>query len=143
MKTTTLTPYLSFNGKCREAFQFYERALRGKIMFMQTYADAPSDQVPPGGDKDRIMHVRLKAGDFVIMGSDAPPQFAQTPAGFSLSLNTDDVAEAERLFNALADNGQTKMPLQETFWAKRFGMCIDQYGTPWMVNCEKPGAAAA
>jgi len=138
---TTMTPYLSFNGKCREAFQFYERVLRGKIMFMQTYGDAPPGQNPMPEAKDRIMHVRLTAGDFVLMGSDAPPQYFQQPAGFSISLNTEDVAEAERLFNALSSNGQVKMPIQETFWARRFGMCIDQYGTPWMVNCEKPGAA--
>lgn len=138
-----MTPYLSFNGNCREAFRFYEKILRGKIAFMQTYGDAPPTEKMSPESRDKVMHVRLTVGDFVLMGSDAPPQYFSKPQGFSISLNTDDVAEAERLFNALADNGEVKMPLQETFWAKRFGMVIDQFGIPWMVNCEKPGAAPA
>ena len=138
----TITPYLSFNGNCREAFQFYEKVLRGKIAFMQTYGQAPEAEKTSPESRDKIMHVRMTAGDYVLMGSDAPPQYFSKPQGFSISLNVNDVAEAERLFNALADNGEVKMPIAETFWAKRFGMVIDQFGTPWMVNCEKAGAAA-
>lgn len=136
-------PYLSFNGNCKDAFRFYEKVLHGKITFMQTYAEAPATEKTSPESRDKIMHVRMNVGDYALMGSDAPPQYFSQPQGFSITLNTDDVAEAERLFNALADNGQVKMALQETFWAKRFGMLIDQFGTPWMVNCEKPGAAQA
>ncbi|MGQ0741456.1 MAG: VOC family protein [Alphaproteobacteria bacterium] len=136
-----MNPYLSFNGNCREAFRYYEKVLRGKISFMQTYGEAPPSEKTTPESRDKIMHVRMNVGDFVLMGSDAPPQYFSKPQGFSISINVDDTAEGERIFNALADNGEVKMPFQETFWAKGFGMCIDRFGTPWMVNCEKPGAA--
>jgi uncharacterized glyoxalase superfamily protein PhnB len=77
-------------------------------------------------------------GNAVLMGSDAPPQFFSQPQGFSVSISVESTDEAERIFKELADGGTVRMPLQETFWAKRFGMLIDQFGTPWMVNCEQP-----
>jgi PhnB protein len=85
------------------------------------------------------MHSELHLGDKVIMGSDAPPQWYTAPGGFSVSLGFDEVEEGQRVFDALAEGGTVKMPLQETFWAKGFGMLIDRFGTPWIVNAGSKG----
>jgi PhnB protein len=136
-----LNPYLTFNGQCEAAFKFYEQCLGGKIDAMLTHeGTAMADQVPAEWRK-KILHARLTVGDQVLMGSDAPPRRYEKPQGFSVSLNTKDQAEAERIFHALAENGTVQMPLQETFWAVRFGMLVDRFGTPWMVNCEQAAAA--
>ena len=132
-------PYLNFNGDCREAFKYYERVLGGKIVAMLSHADMPADaqaQTPPGW-KNKIMHARLMAGDQVLMGSDAPPDHFEKTQGMSVALQVDDPNEAERIFAALADNGTVRMPIQQTFWAIRFGMLVDKFGIPWMVNCPK------
>ena len=131
-----LNPYLVFNGQCEAAFKFYERCLGGKIEMMMTHGDSPmAEQVPPEW-RNKVMHVRLALSDKVLMGSDAPPDRYEQPKGFSVSVGVDKPAEAERIFNALAQNGTVQMPLQKTFWAERFGMLVDQFGIPWMVNCE-------
>jgi PhnB protein len=132
-----LNPYLSFNGQCEEAFKFYEKHLSGKITFSMTYGAAPGHETIPPEWSKRIMHVTLSLGDRVLQGADAPPGQYQKPQGFSLALNFKDAAEADRVFNALAENGTVQMPLQETFWALRFGALADQFGISWMVNCEK------
>lgn len=130
------TAYLNFDGTCDEAFRFYADTLHGEIEFRQTMGESPMrDQTPPE-HYDRIMHVRLRAGDGVLMGSDAPPGVHSKPTGFAISINLEDAAEGERVFNALADGGTVQMPLAETYWAKRFGMLTDRYGIPWMVNAE-------
>ena len=134
-----INPYLGFNGDCEAAFKFYERCLGGKIVMMMTYGDSPMAEQMPSGFGGKIMHVRMTVGDFVLMGSDAPPDRHEAMKGFSVSLGIDDPAEADRVFHALAENGTVGMPIQETFWAARFGMLTDRFGTPWMVNCEKPG----
>ena len=133
-----LNPYLIFNGQCEAAFKFYEQCLGGKIEFMLTHGDSPMAQQTPAGWRDKIMHARLVVGDKVLMGSDAPPERYEGPKGFSVSLGIDQPAQAERIFNALAENGTVQMPLQETFWALRFGTLVDRFGIPWMVNCERP-----
>jgi PhnB protein len=133
-----LNPYLTFNGQCEAAFKFYERCLGGKIEFMLTHGDSPMAQQTPAGWRNKIMHARLVVGDKVLMGSDAPPERYEGPKGFSVSLGIETPAEAERIFNALAENGTVQMPLQETFWALRFGTLVDRFGIPWMVNCERP-----
>jgi PhnB protein len=133
-----INPYLSFNGKCAEAFKFYAEVLGGENVMMMTYGESPMAAQTAPEDKDRIMHARLKAGDMMLMGADAPPQFYQPAQGMVVSLSVDAPAEADRIFKALSENGTVKMPIQETFWAQRFGMLIDRFGTPWMVNCEKP-----
>src|SRR5262245_56291184 len=133
-----LNTYLSFNGRCEEAFRFYEQCLGGKIEGLFSYGESPmADHVSPEW-RSKVMHCTLTAGNQVLMGADAPPgQF--TPAGgFSVSVNLDDAAEADRIFNALSKNADVKMPLQQTFWALRFGMLVDQFGIPWMVNCQAP-----
>jgi len=134
-----MNPYLAFGGNCEEAFRYYEKVLKGKIIMMVPHAGTPAEEHVPAEWRDKIMHARLEFGDGqVLMGADAPPQFRTTMSGFSISLQFTDIGEAERIFNALADKGQVKMAFAKTFWAERFGMLIDRFGTPWMVNCEKP-----
>ena len=133
-----LNPYVSFKGQCEMAFKFYEQCLAAKIMSMFTYAQTPmADQVPVAW-RHKIIHARLMVGDQELMGADPTPEHYEQPKGFSLSLTFDDPAEAERVFHAMSQNGTVRMPIQETFWARRFGMLVDQFGIPWMVNCEKP-----
>lgn len=137
-----INAYLHFDGQCEAAFKFYEQCLGGKIVFKMTYGESPmADQSPPGW-RDKIMHVRLMVKDQVLMGADAPPDRYEAPKGFSMSLNLTDATEAERIFNALKEKGTVVMPLQETFWAERFGMLSDQFSIPWMINCEKEVGAA-
>jgi PhnB protein len=131
-----LNPYLTFDGKCATAFKFYEQCLGGTIEAMFTHGETPAkDHVPPDWH-DKIMHARLKVGDEELMGSDAPPERYEAPKGFSVSVQIDDPEDAERVFHALAENGTVSMPIEQTFWATRFGMLTDQFGIPWMINCE-------
>jgi PhnB protein len=136
--TMTINPYLNFNGNCAEAFKFYEKCLGAKILMMMTHGDSPMASQTPPGWKDKIMHARLVVDDQVLMGSDAPPDHFHTPQGFSIAIGAKEPAEADRIFSALSDGGSVSMPIQETFWARRFGMFVDKFGIAWMVNCEKP-----
>ena len=129
-------PYLHFNGQCEAAFQLYERCFGGKIEAMLKYAGTPGEEHVPPDWREKIMHARLVAGDTVLMGSDARSDHYHQPQGFSVSIQVEDPAEAERIFNTLAENGKVHMPIQQTFWATRFGMLADQFGIPWMINCE-------
>jgi PhnB protein len=131
-----LNSYLIFNGDCEAAFKVYEKVLGGTIQAMHTHGSAPPEAKTPPEWRDKIMHVSLKVGDTLLMGSDAPPQHFKQPQGFSVNIAVKDPAEAERVFAALAENGQVGMPIQQTFWARRFGMLVDRFGIPWMVNCE-------
>jgi PhnB protein len=128
--------YLFFDGECEAAFKFYEQCLGGKIDEMMTYGDAPMSEEIPSEQRDRIMHANLTVGGMVLMGSDTPPDGFQKPQGFSVNLQFDDRVEAERIFQKLAENGTVKMPFQETFWSTRFGMLVDRFGTPWMINVQ-------
>jgi len=127
-----INAYLSFDGRCREAFEFYERALGGRISFIQTYGASGTDM--PAEVRDRIMHVSLEVGGQVLQGADAPPGQFSTPAGFCVALHFDEAAEGQRVFDLLAPDGKVQMPFQPTFWAKGFGMLIDRFGIPWIVN---------
>jgi PhnB protein len=131
-----VNPYLVFDGTCREAFEFYAEILGGNIVAMMTRADMPSDQPAAPEHRDMIIHARLAIGDKLLMGSDAPADRFRPMQGFMVTLGIDDPAEAERVYNAFADGGTVNMPLTETFWARKFGMLTDRYGTPWMINCE-------
>jgi PhnB protein len=137
MNPMQINPYLAFNGQCEAAFKFYAQCLGGKIIAMIPHADSPAPDHVPADWRDKIMHARLLAGDQVLMGFDAPPSCYKTPQGFSVSLNISAPEEADRVFAALSAGGEVGMPIQETFWAVRFGMFVDQFGIPWMVNCEK------
>ncbi|MGH8338135.1 MAG: VOC family protein [Gammaproteobacteria bacterium] len=137
---TDLVTYLGFDGQCEAAFKHYEKILGGKILMMMRQSDAPADSGIPQTPETaaRIMHARLQVGNSLLMGGDAPPEFASKPQGFCVSIQVDDPAEAERVFRELSKGGVVQMPIGETFWARRFGMLIDKFSTPWMVNCEKP-----
>jgi PhnB protein len=138
-----INPYLNFQGDCEEAFRFYARLLRGTIDPMHRFEGTPAGDHVPAEFRNKIMHVRLTAGAAVLMGSDAPPGRYERPQGTSVSLNVADPKDADRIFAGLADNGTVAMPIQETFWALRFGMCTDRYGIPWMVNCDRPQQTSA
>src|SRR5712692_447558 len=132
-----LNPHLSFGGQCEAAFQFYERCFGGKILTMLTYGNSPmAEQVPPEW-RGKILHATLTVGDNVLMGADALPEQYEQPKGFQVLLGIDDPVDAERIFQALAENGTVQMPLQKTFWAVRFGVLVDRFGVPWGINCEQ------
>src|SRR5829696_7359306 len=135
-KNMQLNPYLLFNGDCAEAFKFYEQALGGKIEALMTFAGTPASEHVPAEWSDKVLHATFKIGDQILMASDAPPGQYQKPEGFSVSLSLNDRDKGERIFNALAENGAVRMPFAKTFWASGFGMCVDRFGIPWMVNCE-------
>ncbi|SPE43568.1 Glyoxalase/bleomycin resistance protein/dioxygenase [Candidatus Sulfopaludibacter sp. SbA3] len=129
--------HVHFNGQCEAAFRFYERCLGGKTEFVMYYEGSPAAGSVPPDWRDKVLHARLRVGGQVLMACDAPPTCYETPKGFSVSLQVHDPEEAERIFHELAEEGQIRMPLQETFWARRFGLAVDRFGIPWMVNCEK------
>jgi PhnB protein len=130
-------PYLLFGGQCEEAFNFYAKALGAKIITMMTYGDSPMPEMVPADFRGKIIHATLAIGDQMIMASDAPPDRFKPPQGFSVSIEVSDPAEAERLFGALSEGASVGMPMQQTFWSPRFGMLVDQFGIPWMVNCNQ------
>jgi PhnB protein len=133
-----LNPYLMFNGRCEEAFNSYQKILGGEIVAMIPHEGTPAEGGVPPEWRKKIIHARLVSNGMVLMGSDAPPDHQEPMKGFSVALNVKQPAEAERIFNALADQGTVRMPLSETFFAAKFGMLVDKFGTPWMINCEKP-----
>jgi len=127
--------YLLFNGDCEAAFKFYERVLGGKIDAMMTFGGTPMEKQVPEEWRKKIIHADMRIGDRILMGSDCPPDRYKKPQGFSVCLDgLKDTAEAERVFQALAEKGTVTMPIQQTFWATRFGMLVDQFGIPWIVN---------
>lgn len=136
--------YLTFDGRCREAFEFYAELLGGEINVMQTFAALPLEEnnadehgcagVITDADRDKIMHACLTYGKGTLMGSDAMPGQYQQPQGFYQQLQIDDMQQAIRVFNALSEGGSVHMPFGETFWAEGFGMLVDAWGIPWMVN---------
>lgn len=134
-------PYLMFDGSCADAMRFYEKTLKGRIEMMMTYAEAPEGSMPvPAEARKLVMHASLEIEGQKIMASDAPPGRFEPMKGLWVSLNVGSIGEAERVFKELSDRANVVMPISETFWAARFGMLIDRYGTPWMVNCDKnPG----
>lgn len=134
-----IVAYLTFNGQCEEAFKFYADCLGGKIEAMLPHAGTPAEGHVPAEWADKIMHARLSVDGALLMGSDAPPTGMggyQHPQGFSVALQIKDPAQADRVFQALAEKGAVLMPIQQTFWAIRFGMLTDRFGIPWMVNCQ-------
>jgi PhnB protein len=132
-----LNPYLLFNGQCEAAFKFYEKVLGGKIEAMLPHEGTPAAEHVPAQWRKKILHARLSVGNEVLMGSDAPRDRYEAMKGFSVTINVNDPTEAERIFHALEENGTVRMPIGKTFWAERFGMLVDQFGTPWMINCEQ------
>jgi PhnB protein len=133
------SPHLTFAGDCAAAFRFYERALGGKIGTLLTYGEtAMAGQVPPEW-RGKIIHASLTAGDLTLAGADLSPQQYQRPQGFFVLLEVADTAEAERVFQALAEKGYVQLALQKTFWSPAFGILVDQFGIPWEVSCTPAG----
>jgi PhnB protein len=138
-----VNPYVSFTGQCEAAFRFYEQCLGGQLGPIFRYAGSPlSDQVPADW-QEKVMHASVTIGPLVLMGADVAPERYEAPKGFSLSLQLEDTAEAERIFHELAADGRVVLPLEKTFWAARFGMVVDRFGIPWLVNCEEPGQSSS
>jgi len=133
--------YLTFNGNCAEAFDFYGKCLGGKTTFSMTWGDSPMGEQMPAAAKGKLMHALFEARGHKIMGSDAPPQMPfEGYKGFSLAVYAASADEGKSLFNALSAGGKATMPYAPTFWAAGFGMLVDKFGVPWMVNCELPAA---
>ena len=130
-----VNPYLHFDGNCEAALKFYQKVLGARIEAMFPYESGPPDMPTPADYKKKIMHAKATIDGEVLMGSDAPPGHFQKPQGFSVSLQVEDPTDAERKFKALAEGGTINMPFGKTFFSKGFGMCVDQFGIPWMVNC--------
>lgn len=129
-------PYLGFGGNCAEAMRFYEKVFGGKLEALIRYGDMPDAGEVPSADANRIMHANLVLSDgSSLMAGDAPShEKFEGMKGCMVTLTYNAPAEAERIFKALADGGTLQMPMGETFWAERFGMAIDRYGTSWAVN---------
>ena len=137
-----VNPHLTFKGDCEAAFSFYERFLGGRIEGMITYgASASTDEILPAW-RGKILHATIALGDSELAGSDVRPDHYQPPSGFFVLLSVADPAEARRMFEALADKGTVRMPLQETFWSVAFGVVVDQFGIPWEINCTESSGAA-
>ncbi len=130
-----LNPCLTFNGQCEAAFKFYEQCLGGKIQTMMTWGESPMADKVPSEWRDKIIHTTLIVEGTTLMAGDAPPDRYEEPKGFSVTIQIDDPAEAERVFRTLSEGGTVTMPIQQTFWSARFGVCVDRFGIPWMVNC--------
>ena len=134
--------HLVFGGQCEEAFKLYERTLGGKIVNILTFGNSPmAEQVPPEW-RGKIVHANFAVGATVLAGADILPEQYVKPRGFYVLLSVADTAEAERIFSALAENGEVQMAIQKTFWSQRFGVLTDQFGIPWEINCEQVPAAA-
>lgn len=130
-----LNPYLNFKGNCAETFKFYEQYLGGNIEAIHSCAGSPMENQFPQEWRNKVMHIQMKVGSTVLMGSNEPESRYLSPQGFSVSPNLKDAAEADRVDEALSANGAVHMPIQQTFWAKRFAMFTDLFSIPWMLHC--------
>jgi len=134
-----LSPYLYFDGRCEEAFHFYEKCLGGKITLMMTWGSSPTPVQAPPGWASKILHAGLAAPDGgVLEGCDAMPGHYKKPASFCVMVRPKHAAEADQIFTALAEKGRVEIPIAKTFWALRFGKVVDRFGVPWLVNYENP-----
>lgn len=136
--TMKLNPYLNFNGNCEEAMQRYAEILGGEITAMMRFDEMPGEQHFPDDMAKKIAHARLVVGGTVLMASDAHASHYAPMQGSLVTLNIPEPDKAEAVYQALLDGGSAVMPLEETFWAHKFGILVDRFGTRWMINCEKP-----
>ena len=132
-----LDVYLNFPGTCRQAFEFYEQHLGGKILMMMTHGQGPNAGTLPPDQRDKILHARMVIGQTVVMGADIAKSEPMRSA--YLTLTVDSESEAERLYALLSDGGQVFMKMDKTFFANRFAMLRDRFGTSWMLLHEVPG----
>ncbi len=138
----TLNTYLTFDGNCREAFEFYQSVFGGEFVTIQTFGDAPHDIGIPEDESGRIMHVSLPIGSSVLMGSDTSAQFGPPHVvgnNFSISYAPESKEQADELFAKISEGGAVTMPLEDAFWGSYFGSCTDKFGINWQFNCEHQG----
>ena len=128
-----IQPYLSFEGRCDEAVAFYQKALGAEVLMLMRFKDAPEPSMVSPGSADKVMHVAMQIGQSMIMASDGRCTGQMGFNGIALALTVADEAEADRMFNALADGGSVTMPLTKTFFSPKFGMAADRFGVNWMV----------
>jgi PhnB protein len=133
-----LHTYLNYGGNCEQAFRFYEQHLGGKITMMMTQGEQPGPSTVPPDLQKAILYARMSIGETELMGSDVPPERFEPMRSVYLSLTLDSSEEAERVYALLSDSGQIFMPMQETFFAFRFAMLRDKFGTSWMILHERP-----
>jgi PhnB protein len=135
-----LYTYLNYGGNCRQAFEFYATHLGGRITMLTTHGEQPeANKVPPEW-KNAVLHARIELGDTMVLGADIPPERFQPMRSAYLSLMVDSVDEAERIYALLTEDGQIFMPMEETFFAHRFAMFRDRFGTSWMLLHERDSA---
>ena len=131
-----INPYILFNGNCREAFEFYAEVLNGRIEMMVPHGETPAASSVDESWQDKIMHARLAVGEELLMASDSPPQYVEgKAAGYYVQLEFPTIEEARCVFDALAEGGEVRMGFEQTFWSRGFGMLVDRFGIPWMINC--------
>ncbi|MDO8876606.1 MAG: VOC family protein [Pseudolabrys sp.] len=130
-----VTPYLMLDGRCEEALEFYKKAVGAEIGMLMRFNEAPEGSCAPAAG-DKVMHSSFKIGDTLLMASDGNNAGKPEFKGISLSINAKDEADADRMFKALGDGGQVQMPMDKTFFAKRFGMVADKFGVSWMIIAE-------
>jgi PhnB protein len=131
-----VSPYIAFKGNCREAIEFYRRALDAEVLFTQTVGESPMCDMGPA---ENIMHCTIKVGDsMIMMCDDSRPDAAAAGGNISLAIGLNDPERAKKVFGNLAESGSVIMPLEKTYWADAFGMVTDKFGVQWMVNCEAP-----
>ncbi len=130
-----LNTYLFFNGHCEEALKFYQQVLGGEITAMMPHRGSPAEQSASPEWQDKILHACLEVNGRRLMASDSPPDYYKTPQGFMVQVDVSEPAQADRIYNALVEGGQVRLAIDKTFFARRFGMLVDRFGTPWMINC--------
>ena len=139
-----LQPYLFFDGRSEEAIEFYRKVLGAEVKMLMRWKDCPDPNMPRRpGQENKVMHAQVRIGDTEVMMSDGECGGQSKFQGFSLTLNVASEAEADRVFAALAEGGQVRMPLGKTFFAQRFGMLADRFGIGWMIIVPAGQAKAA
>jgi PhnB protein len=133
-----LHTFLNYGGNCEQALRFYEQHLGGKITFLMTHSEAPGAANIPTGWEKAVLHARLALGETELLASDVPPEHFQPMRSAYLSLSVDSIEDAERIHALLSDGGQIFTPMQETFFAFRFSMLRDKFGTSWMIIHQRP-----
>lgn len=131
-----VTPYLMLDGRGDEAIEFYKKALGAKVEMLMRFSDAPKEANCAPSSMDKVMHAALSVGDSTIMLSDGDNKGKPTFTGISLTITAKDEADADKLFGAISEGGQVQMPMEKTFFAKRFGMAADKFGVNWMIIAE-------
>ena len=129
--------HLTFNGNCQEAMEFYCKLTNGEILSMTTFGETPAGQDVPDDWQGKVVHGTMSLGDIAVATADIPPERYQSSQGINMFIEIENPDEASRVFARLAEGGEVQMPIQETFWAKRFGVVVDRFGIPWEVNCSQ------